>query len=284
MNRLILFMVSLLTVACAGGGEETGGADAATAVQVVSAAEETFPITIGATGVVTPRPGGVSEMAAPGASRVTSIRVGIGDRVVAGQTLIALDPSVWDAQLAEAEAGVQAARQAIERASRLVEQGILPRKEQEQAQAELARAQATLAASRLTRSMAELKSPIAGVVDSLDVSLDELVAEGSILVRVVDPRAIEVVFRLSPEDASRVRAGQPVSISMPSAGSDTSNANGRIVAISASMDPATGAVPARSSILQSSRPLRIGEIVNGRIEVDRRERAIVIPLESIVDV
>jgi RND family efflux transporter MFP subunit len=283
MNRRTLVAAWLTAAACSNGGAGTGTADAATAVQVVDAAEESFPVTIGATGTVTVRPGGVSELASPGASRVKSIGVGIGDRVTPGQVLITLDPSVWEAQLAEAQAAVSAAKQASERANRLAEQGILPRKDAEQAAAELARAQSALASSTLVRSMAELKSPIDGVVDSLDASLDELVAEGSILVRVVDPRAIEVVFRLSPADAGRVRAGMPVSIG-PRSDSASANAMGRVVAVAPSIDATSGAVPVRVRITQAGRPLRIGEIVDGRIEVDRHEHAVVVPLEALVDV
>lgn len=282
MIRRIPILVGLLAIACTNGGEDQPGADPATTVQVAPAAETSFPVLVRGTATVTPAPGGVSELVAPGASRVTSVRVGPGDPVRPGQILLTLDPSVWNARLEEARAGVRAAEQARDRAARLVEQGILPRKDAELAAAELARTQAELASATLSRSLADVKSPIGGVVDVVDASIDELVPEGTMLVRIIDPQTIEVVFRLSPDQAADVEAGMPVTFGAES--DSVALGEGRVLAVSGSIDPASGAVSVRSRIARSNRRLRIGEIVDGQIEIARHEHAVTVPAEAIVDV
>lgn len=284
MKRRPRVILLFALVAC-GGGETGVESEAMSPVEIVTAVEEPFAITIDAMAVVSSRPEGVAELKAPGVSRVTSIRVGIGDVVSAGQLMVQLDPSVWAAQLAEADAAVAAASQAAERAKRLADDGILPRKEAEQAASALASAQAARAGAARTRSLADVRSPMRGVVDSLDAALDELVAAGDVIVRVVDPRAIELVFHLPPEEAARVAVDMPVRAGPRggSRGAAAWSADGRVAAVGASIDAASGGVRVRATITQTSRPLRIGEFVDGRIEVDRHDRAIVVPAAAIVE-
>jgi membrane fusion protein, multidrug efflux system len=282
MMRMRCVLLIALLAACAGGeGGDGGASDAAMDVNVVTAVRDTMPVLIEAIGVVTPRPQGVAELTSPGATRVLAIRVGVGDAVRRGRSMMSLDSSVWQAELADAEAAVSAAKQGLDRANRLVEQGIMPRREAEQAAADLARAQAGLASARLRRSLADVRSPINGVVDRISVSLDQIVAEGDPLVRVVDPAAMEISFRVAPDAASRIRAGMPAAI--VSSASDSATASARIIAVAPGIDAGTGAVIVRASIDRGARVFRSGEVVNGRIEAGRHADAIVIPRAALVD-
>ena len=115
-----LVALTLLVPAC-GGGEEEGEEDAVPAVVAVDTATarvQTFDVRVEALGEVIARPGYVAELAAPGPSRVSAIFVGPGSRVAAGDSLVALDRSVWSADTRRAEAGAETARQALERARR----------------------------------------------------------------------------------------------------------------------------------------------------------------------
>ncbi len=283
MTRRILTLGVALLCACQRGDGEAE-AEGVMMVHTEAVASEAFPVTVGSIGVVTSRPGGVAELAAPGSSRITAIHVGPGDAVKAGELLLSLDHSVWDANVAESEAAVEAAQRAHERAVRLSEQGIGPRKDVEQAAADLARAQAALASAKRTRSLADLRSPIAGVVDSLDASLEETVAEGTVLVRVVDPRDLEVVFRLPPDQATRVHIGQAADMGPgPRDSLSQWSASGHVVAIAPGIESGSGAVPVRVAVTKSTRTLRLGEVLDGRIEVARHQNALVVPVNAIAE-
>jgi len=91
------------------------------------------------------------------------------------------------------------------------------------------------------------------------------------------------VFQLPPEDAALLKIGMKVRAGPRGGSGEGWSASGQVVAVGASIDPASGGVRARATIRESSRPLRIGEFADGRIEVERHENAIVVPAVAIVE-
>lgn len=280
MRLLSPVCLTLLALAACSGSSGDEAPDGAMQVRLVAAARASVPELKEAFGTVASTPQGIADLTSPGASRVLAVRVGVGDPVRAGQVLITLDPSVWDAELADTEAAAATARQALERANRLVEQGIVPRRDAEQASADLARAEAALAAARRTRDLADVRSPIDGLVERLDAILDQIVTEGTVLIRVIDPRAIEIVFQVAPQAASRLEPGMPIALV---AGSGRALGAARVLAIAPGVDATSGSVRIRASITRTERVLRPGEVVSGLIELDRHEEAIVVPVGALVD-
>jgi multidrug resistance efflux pump len=217
---LAIFLVVLLILRWPRAEEE-----AAAETPVVAATTEVvrvapFAITVSAIGTVEPQPGAEARVAAPAQTVVTRIHVAEGQIVGAGDPLVELDASVFRARVREAEAGAEAAQRAYDRAQRLVSGGISPRKELEAAEADLARAGAELTDARRVESLSVLRSPIGGVVTSLDAALAQPVDENQPLVQIVNPARMAVLFHLSPADAGRVTRGAEVSLSTPVAGPD----------------------------------------------------------------
>jgi len=273
-----------LLTACGGGGGGGGDEEAVPAVVAVDTATarvEMFAVRVETFGEVVARPGRVAELAAPGESRVSAIYVVPGQSVKAGDSLVALDRSVWSADVRRAEAAAEAARQALERATSLVQQGILPRKEEELAAADAASAEAELAAARRVERLAVLRSPIAGVVADMNAVLEANVDPAAMLVRVVDPDALEGLFRLAPEDAALVEPGADVQVTTTSATTDVL-ARGTVRAVSPALDPATRTVEVRVRLASPARTLRLGEALTGRIAVAVHEGAVVVPVSALV--
>ncbi len=289
-RRLLLSILAAVVVLIAflalqrvlrGGGEEAEPQPVVTAATAV-ARRDTFAVTIHALGTVAPRPGAAARLAAPAATRVSKIYVGVGDAVTAGQPLVALDESVWRAQTQQAQAQMEAARKAYDRASRLVNEGIAPRKEMESAFSDVARAQAELADAQRRQSLGVLRSPIAGVVTHLDVALESPVDANQPLVEVVNPTGLEVRFHLSPTQAGRVSVGAAVELSTGDDSAAFVLGRGRIEGISAAVDSATGSVAVRAVVTAPTRALRVNETVAGEIIVARHPGAIVVPAAAIV--
>jgi RND family efflux transporter MFP subunit len=280
--RSVLMVVAL--AACAGGAAEESESEATPVVAVRTAVvtQQPFTETVGAIGVVTGRPGHVASLSAPTATRVTNVYVSEGARVSRGQSLVALDRSAIDAATQAAESALTAAAQAYERAERLNREGVSPRKDVEQAAADLAKARADAVAARRASQLAVLRSPIAGVVTRLAAVLGASVDVNQPLVEVADPSALDIVFTVTPAEAGRVRPNATVSLSAGQKAGGEPLGTGTVTLVAASVDSATRGVAVRVRVPNTKRPLRIGETLFGQIVVGTRANAVAVPLESLV--
>ena len=273
------------------------GAPAVVTAQTGVARVGPFEVTIAALGTVQPRPGSFAQIAAPAASRVARIMVATGDRVRAGQPLVQLDESVWILQAQQARVALDAAQQGFDRAQRLFDEGISPRKDVESAAADLAKARAEVEAARRTQALGTLRSPISGIVTEMNASLSQPVDVNQPLVEVVNPAGLEVLFHLSPTDASRLAPGRAVEVtaaterSAPAgAGAGASDAatgrlllgRGTITGISAAVDSATGSVAVRATVTSPVVPLKAGQTVAGHLVVATHARAVIVPASALV--
>jgi RND family efflux transporter MFP subunit len=252
------------------------------AAQTVKAEIRSFPVTLSVLGTVSPRPGRSAQLAAPGATRVMRVFAGVGDRVAAGQPLIALDESIWAAQTAQAEAAFLAGQQAYDRATRLVTEGVLPRKDAETAAADLAQRRAALVEARQRQSLAVLRSPIAGVVTQMNASLSQAVDVSQVLAEVMDPTGLEVLFHLSPQEAGSVPVGAAVRVTSGPDSSAIFVGSGTVSGINAEVDTVTGGVDVRATIVSPARVLKVGESVTGTLTIAEHPRSVVIPAEALV--
>lgn len=178
--------------------------------------------------------------------RVAQVLVEEGERVRAGQLLLALDQVPFVAELSSAQAGVRSAqlaverlraadanlRERLERRQQLLERQLVSRDDYAQLRSEqaasalqvgearqtLAQQQATLdqASEQLRRS--QFRAPIAGQVVSVDVKAGETVIAGttnivgSDLMTLADTRALLAELRVDEADVGRIRIGQPVRV------------------------------------------------------------------------
>jgi RND family efflux transporter MFP subunit len=273
----------LILAACGKGGDEGDAATpAAVSAKTAVAAEGVFQETVNATGEVAARPGSVAELGAPGPTRVARVMVALGQRVRAGQPLVTFDQTTFAAEAQTAQAALANAQHAYERARRLSDAGILPRKEVEQAAADLAAARGSAQVARHTQSLATLRSPIAGVVTRMDAVLSASVDAGTPLVEVADPSALDVQFTLSPADAARIHVGAPVALVEGQTSGGVPLGGGAVADIGAAVDSVSHAVPVRVRVTAPARPLRIGETVMGRIASATRPDAVTVPVEALV--
>src|SRR5213080_3567577 len=248
------------------------GVQAGTAVATVQA----FPQLVSAIGTVTPRPGRFAELAAPAPTRVARIFVAPGQRVAEGDSLIEFERAPYDAAARSAETALENAQRAYARAVRLVQAGILPQKDADQAAADLAQAQVAAVTARRAQQLATLRAPLAGVVTRMTAVLGASADQSQPLVEVADPTALDILFGVSPADAAQIRDGDTVAVA--GAGGDAPLGQGRVTGVAAALDSASRAVTIRAELRRPTRPLRIGESVVGRIVTAVRAQAVTVPL------
>jgi membrane fusion protein (multidrug efflux system) len=281
---LLLLVLVVLFVRSRSGGADDEKADAEVAevqAETVTATIQPFAITIASLGTVEPRPGGFGRVSAPAATRVTRVLVGEGDHVRAGQALIELDATVFNAQAQQAEAMYAQAERALERQTRLQSEGIAPRKDVEAAAAELGTARAALVEARRIQALSVLRAPLSGIVAGVDVALSQPVDVNESLIEVVDPSRLEIMFHVSPEEAARITSGAAVALST---GAVTAGwiGSGVVRGVSAVLDSVTRSVEVRVAPTGQTRVMRAGENISGRITVGSHAHVVVIPVEALV--
>lgn len=177
--------------------------------------------------------------------RISEIPVVEGQHVKKGQVVLRLDPQIYAAAVAQAEAGVQQARTAIEsqkltianlqlqwqRQHALFERGLVDAssfdqlsnqlaiaKVQLQSQQESLRiAEAQLSQAQQNLSKTVIRSPIDGMVTSLPVKVGETVITGtnipgSTLMDIADPSQVIAEVQVDEADIANVRLGESADI------------------------------------------------------------------------
>ncbi|HKO15904.1 MAG TPA: efflux RND transporter periplasmic adaptor subunit [Gemmatimonadaceae bacterium] len=274
----------LVLAACRHGGGEEGEGETPAVVGARTTIVRTQPFTesIGAIGSVAPRAGHVATLSAPAAGRVAHVLVAVGAHVQAGQPLVELDLTTFRAASQSAEAALAAAEQSYARTQRLAQEGIAPRKDVEQAAADLARARADVVSAQRAEQLATLRAPIAGVVTRMSATLGGTADPSQPLVEVADPTALDILLGATPTDAARIHAGDKVQLSAGQSAGGEPLGVGTVVDVAGTVDSATRSVVVRVQAPATRRPLRIGETVFGRIAVATRADAIVVPNEALV--
>ena len=259
-----------------------GGCAAGGPVATANARVAPFTEIVTAIGTVAPRPGRYAELAAPAPTRVARILVAPGQRVAAGDTLVVFEQAPFEAAAHAADVALMAAQHAADRASRLVAAGILPKKDADQADLDLAAAQTADVTARRNADLAALRSPIAGVVTRVNAVMGASVDVSQPVVAVADPNALDLVFGLSVDAAGRVHAGDSLLVLAGELGTGDTLGPGRVQDVGVAVDSVTRTVTARGHLTHGTRALRIGETVYARIAVRTTPKAIVVPEVSLV--
>jgi RND family efflux transporter MFP subunit len=274
--------IAVAFLACHGEKKEEEPAKPTVNAATIVVEPQAFTETLGAIGTVVSRAGHSAALSAPSAGRVERVYVTSGQAVRAGQTLIEMDQAAFQSSLESAQAALAAAERANERQQRLAQQGIIPRKDAEQAAAELAKAKADAVAAARTQQLSIIKSPISGVVTRMSATLGAPVDPAQPIIEISDPSALDVLLSVTPTDAGRVHSGAKVTLAAGQSAAGESLGIGSVADVAVAVDTTTRSVAVRVQAPTTRRPLRIGETVFGAIVVGTKPSAIVVPLEALV--
>lgn len=282
--RLATVGIVVSASACKKGGDPAGEATVKPAVgaQTIVVTPQAFTETLGAIGNVVPRSGHSATLSAPISGRVAKVFVTTGQAVAAGQPLIELDQAPFRAALQTANTVLASAEKNFERQQRLANEGIVPRKDADQAASDAAKARADAEVARRNEALATLRSPIAGVVTRMTATLGAQADPAQVLVEIADPSMLDVLMSVTPTDAARVQRGGKVALSAGQSSNGEGLGVGTVVDVSGTVDSTNRSVAVRVQAPTTKRPLRIGETVFGAITVASRPAAIVVPLEALV--
>jgi RND family efflux transporter MFP subunit len=159
-------------------------------------------------------------------ARVIEVNVQAGQEVGQGDVLVRLDDEDLRAKRQQAQAAVEAARahrdQAqieYDRVSRLFEQSAASKNELDQATTDLQAAKAELERAEQARREADtvlgyatIESPINGVVIDKLVEAGDTVKPGQVLLRLYDPKRMQLIARVRESLTRRLAVGQNIDV------------------------------------------------------------------------
>ena len=267
------------------------------AVAVAARPAETGSIrtAVRASGVVVPAEGAEFLAVAPEPARLLEVNKAEGDPVASGDLLArfelpgaAQDLTRVRSELAAAQAQLENARITQARTRDFVARGLIPRVELDAAERTLADAQAAVekwqaaeAAATTAAARSTVLAPFDGIVAQRLHDPGDVVqgTPTDPVLRIVDPRRLEVTASVAPEDASRVLPGATARLTSP--------VDARVVRLTVAVRPpapphADGSLPVRLEFAEAH-----DVPVNSRveIEIDAEERSgivFVVP-EAIVE-
>ena len=297
--RCLLTLGVVLGLGCdqKGKGEKEIETSAPVPVTVEAVTLGSVESTTFATGLVAPAPGADLVVTSPQSGRLERLPKSEGDRVQPGDILAVFDIPALRAEVAsregevvQAKARVANAQAAQKRLGGLFDRGIAARKELEDADRDAAESQAALfqaeAQKKASLEMAqrmEVKAPFAGQVVKRWHNPGDLVDGGAAdpVIRLVDPRRLEVVIAAPGSAARRVAVNQVVRIFLPDEAPETPPCPGRILGAPGATDPASGSAPVRASF-QCPLKAQVGTPVRVEMILGACRKCLNVPVGAVV--
>ena len=265
----------------AGGADAADGEPQATAtVTLATVQSETLSNIVRAYGSIQPAADANITVSATKAAVVTSLSVGVGQQVRAGQALL---------QLANAPATSQAYRQAADavtfaatdlaRLQRMATEHLATNDQLNTAQKTLADARASLAAQQAMgagRAVLTIVSPTAAVITAVQVKPGDRVAQDAPLMSLARSGRLVAALNVQPGAAGAVSAGDGATITSAFGGAPISV---RLSTVGRLSDPTTRAIAAIAPVPAGAFP--VGEAVQADI-VAGAHKGLVVPRAAVV--
>ena len=262
----------------AAGGGPGGPGGFAMPVEVAAAVRDTVVDAIAATGQIEAIQS--IELRPEVSGRITDLLVREGQKVGAGTALFKVDDAELKAQVAQAEAERQLARQALERTKQLIAQNASSTSDLEQAEAKSRGADANydLLKTRLDRTL--VRAPFAGVIGRRLVSIGTYVSPQTPLITLQSVNPQHASFDVPERYADRLRRGQLVSFQV--AALPGKNFSGEVVFV----DPVVS-LPGRTILIKARVPnnehqLQAGMFIEARLATNIRPNAVVVPEDALL--
>jgi macrolide-specific efflux system membrane fusion protein len=233
-KSLVLRILGLALAASLTGGyfwQRAGVASTEPEPKQIRVGRETLDRTVLATGVIRPEVGAEIDVGSRVSGIVRSIPVKVGDLVGRGDLLARIDPTEFQAQMAQAradlalaEAQLEMARSSHERTANLASDGIVAAtdlesaaRDLEVARARVALQQARVSSAKISLGYTEIRAPILGVIADVTTCEGETVAASfaaPTFVTIVDLDRLEVQAYVDETDIGRIFVGQAATFSV----------------------------------------------------------------------
>ena len=237
-------------------------------------------------------------------SRVDGPIVGVnfteGQEVEAGAALFQIDPNLYQAALAQAQAAkakdaaqLESAQADLERYSKLMVHGFQTQQNYDQQKALVAQFKAAIAGdqaqietAQLNLGYTQIRAPFSGRLGARLVDIGNLVraSDNTPLVMLTQVRPIFASFTLPQESFDELRQYQtkaPLAVEAYSGDDTRELAKGRLTLIDNAIDPATGTIHLKAQFANENERLWPGEFVNVRVILRVRQAVPTVPSQAV---
>lgn len=261
------------------GGSGGGGGQAPPPlpVQVAVASRAAAPIELTAVGSL--RSPQTTTIAADVAGILVHLDAPEGREVPAGHLLARLDPAETEAAVEVAEARLENARIAHERAQQLVADGVTPQQALDDANAELRTATGLVSEARTARGKTEVRAPFAGQLGLQRARLGARVAAGEAIAQLTQLDPLDLTFTVPEEHAAEVHVGQRVTGRVGRCGE---RFTGQVQAVDPVVDWQTRSLQVLARVRNADRRLRPGMSARLGLRVGERADTLAVPQEALV--
>jgi membrane fusion protein, heavy metal efflux system len=259
-----------------------------------------------ASATVHPLPGGEAIVAAPAAGRVRAdVLLSIGDRVRSGQVLAYLEPrlsagtdrATLAADVAEAQAALEAARVEEARADRLLAERAVPARRVEDARRAVSVASARLQAAEARLAQRDetlrtgggaaagnafaLRAPINGRLAEVMATLGASYDEGAPLFRIVRTDRVEIEIQVPSADVAVARRASGLALEIPGI-SEPLELEPHHVHDAGVIDPKTLALPLQMEVQNPGEQLLVGQVGTAVLYTRERTRVPAVPSAAVL--
>ena len=222
-----------------------------------------------------------AEVVAKVGGEVRQIFVEEGDTVQAGQVLARLDGDRLRLDLAEIDANLRKLERDYNRQLELSQKGLVAKGTAENAKYDLDALKASYDSARLELSYTEIRAPIAGVVSARHIKVGNTIKPNDPTFRVTNLDPLIAYVHVPEKEFRKIAAKQPAEVVVDALGGE--RFTGVIARISPTVDPQTGTFRAEVEVPDSTRHLKPGMFARVNIVYERRENALQLPRNAILD-
>jgi membrane fusion protein (multidrug efflux system) len=247
------------------------------AVTTIVAKRETWPSNLGVIGTAAAIQGVTVSADLPGT--VARINFDSGKPVKAGDVLVELDTRQERAQLAQAQADWNLAQINYGRQQKLVSEGVVPRQEYDNAEAQLKSTEAHVGEIKATIERKTIRAPFSGILGIRQVNLGQYLAAGQAIVPLQSLNPIYVNFGVPQQDAGNVKIGRQLRVTSDEVRG--SEFTGRVTAVDSVVDESTRNITVQATLSNPGNRLRPGMYVQVEVGMGPNRDVITLPASAI---
>jgi RND family efflux transporter MFP subunit len=226
------------------------------------------------------------------AAEVRSVMVREGESVKAGQVLVKLDTSEYEARVAQARGNLNNARAQMEIATKsrdnnlaLVEKGFISKNAFDNSASQYAAAKASVDSAQgaldiVLKSLNDTvsRAPISGLVSVRHVQPGEKVAMDSRLLEIVNLQQLELEAAVPSSEISKVAIGQKVELRIEGL---SQRFDGKVVRINPATQAGSRSVPVYVQVANPQNLLRVGMFADGRLLLSSKAGVVTLPQSAV---
>jgi RND family efflux transporter MFP subunit len=226
------------------------------------------------------------------AAEVRAVMVREGEPVKAGQVVVKLDTSEYEARVAQARGNLNNARAQMEIASKardnnlvLVEKGFISKNAFDNSASQYVAAKASVDSAQgaldiVLKSLNDTvsRAPISGLVSVRHVQPGEKVAMDSRLLEIVNLQQLELEAAVPSSEISKVAIGQKVELRIEGL---PQRFDGKVVRVNPATQAGSRSVPVYVQVANPQNLLRVGMFADGRLLLSSKAGVVTLPQSAV---